>query len=267
MKADNRDLLVVAGAAPVCAAVALAVPVTPVRALAAVPLCLVLPGYALTAAIFARREISGLQYSLLTLALSLSTLVLGSLVLDLSPGGIRSGTWTVLLLVVTMVASAVALRRRRLTTGAWHPHLGNRRLRPSDVVLLIIAGVIAAGALTISRLPLKASNALGFTQMWMVSSGAPQAPVLHIGVTSAEKADATYRLVLVGPSGRARVINPQLRLSPGGSYTVDVKLSGTRSKQTIVKAKLYKADSNAVYRRVSAVLPASTGTAVASSTG
>ena len=93
MKPDNRDLLVVAAAAPVCAALALAVPVAPVRILAAVPLCLVLPGYALTAAIFARREISGLQYSLLALALSLSTLVLGSLVLDLSPGGIRSGTW------------------------------------------------------------------------------------------------------------------------------------------------------------------------------
>ena len=148
-----------------------------------------------------------------------------------------------------------------MTTSAWRPHLGNRRLRPSDIGLLLVAGLIAAAALTISRLPLKASNARGFTQMWMLPSGTPQAPVLRIGVTSAEKTEATYRLELVGSSGRASVINPQIRLAPGARYTVSVRLSGTRSKQSVVKAKLYKADSNAVYRRVSAVLPPSTATA------
>jgi Protein of unknown function (DUF1616) len=257
---DSRDLWFVAVAAAICAAVALAVPVTVLRTVAAVPLCLVLPGYALTRAIFARRPITGSQLSVLTLALSLSTLVLGSLVLDLSPGGIRTGTWAALLLVVILAATAVAMLRRR-GAEAPPPSPVRLRLRPSDVGLLLVAALIVASALTLSRLPLKASSALGYTQMWMLPSGTQLAPAVRIGVTSAEKTDTTYRLEVVGPSGHATVIDPQLRLAPGGTYTVSVELSGTRSRQSVVEANLYKADSNAVYRRVSAVLPPSTATA------
>ena len=140
------------------------------------------------------------------------------------------------------------------------------RLRPSDAGLLIVAAVIVAAALTVSRLPLKASNARGYTQMWMLPSGTKLAPAVRVGVTSAEKGDTTYRLVFIGASGRS-VINPDLRLAPGASYEVNVQITGTRTKQSIVKARLYKSGSNAVYRRVSALIPPSTGTVASSPTG
>ncbi len=266
MSRGNRDLWSVAAAAAICAAVALAVPVTALRTLAAVPLCLALPGYALTAAIFARRRITGLQVSVLTLALSLSTLVLGSLVLDLSPGGIRTGTWAALLLVVILAATAVAMARRRGGEPS-PPDRLRLRLRLSDIGLLLVAALIVASALTLSRLPLKASSALGYTQMWMLPSGTQLAPAVRIGVTSAEKGDTTYRLVFKGPSGHPTVINADLRLAPGGSYEVTVPITGTRTKQSIVKAKLYKSGGNAVYRRVSALIPPSTGALSSSPTG
>jgi Protein of unknown function (DUF1616) len=84
----------------------------PVNIVFGVLLALVLPGYALSAAVFRMRSVRTAERAALTLGISLSVAVLGGLVLDALPSGLETQTWLFLLGGVTVIASVVALWRR-----------------------------------------------------------------------------------------------------------------------------------------------------------
>jgi hypothetical protein len=250
----DRDLRMVIGAALVCGAVVVSVQVTVVRVLFAVPLCLVLPGYAIAAATFGPTRPAATRMLMLVPALSLSTLVVGSLLLDLLPGGIRLGSWTILLVVVVIAGAGVAIVRR---VGSRRPprRATRLRLRARDVILLLFAALAMGGALALSRTPLPAHKAIGYTSLWMLQSGTAYAPAVRIGVRSAELHPTTYRLTLTTGSGPPAVVDPALTLAPGEASTVNVPLIlATPSNRTLVTAQLYRAGSPDVYRHVSTLV-------------
>ena len=80
-----------------------------VRVALGVPFVLFLPGYVLTSALFARRTIRRAEVLLLSLAFSVSIVVIGTLILNWLPWGLTTTTWTALLLAVTVIGSAWAL--------------------------------------------------------------------------------------------------------------------------------------------------------------
>ena len=84
----------------------------PVNIVFGVLLALVLPGYALSAAVFRMRSVRTAERAALTLGISLSVAVLGGLVLDALPSGLETQTWLFLLGGVTVIASMIALWRR-----------------------------------------------------------------------------------------------------------------------------------------------------------
>ncbi|HEU4783249.1 MAG TPA: DUF1616 domain-containing protein [Ktedonobacterales bacterium] len=84
----------------------------PVNIVFGVLLALVLPGYALSAAVFRMRSVRTAERAALTLGISLSVAILGGLVLDALPGGLETQTWLFLLGGVTVTASVIALWRR-----------------------------------------------------------------------------------------------------------------------------------------------------------
>src|SRR5690242_5859529 len=84
----------------------------PVNVVFGVLLALVLPGYALSAAVFRMRSVRAAERAALTLGISLSVAVLGGLVLDALPSGLETQTWLFLLGGVTVTASVIALWRR-----------------------------------------------------------------------------------------------------------------------------------------------------------
>lgn len=259
MNVVDRDLLASIGSALVCAAVVVLVKLDAVRAVFAVPLCLILPGYAIAAATFVRPRLSGQRVLLLTPALSLATLVLGALLLDAVPGGLRLASWTSLLLVVVIGASVVAGIRRggrsaRVERG-WR-----LRVRPTEVLCLSVALVGICGSLVLSRLPLPAKHAIGYAQLWMLSNGTPEAPSVQIGVQSDEQHPETFRVALVTGSGKPNVVDPDLRLVPGQRTTVTVPLTGIRGPQTIVTAELYENGVAGIYRQVTALVTPPPGT-------
>jgi hypothetical protein len=261
MIAIDRDLRVTGALALVCAAVVVSVPITAVRAIFAVPLCLVLPGYAITAAAFVEPRARGVQAMMLTLALSIATLVLGSLIVNFAPGGIRIASWTALLVLVVVAAVATAFVRRGPAVA---PPRRRRlmRFRPYEVILLLFAIVVASAALVLSRVPLPARNAIGFTQLSALSVGTPQAPVLHIAVASAEQHVTSYRLLLVNGSGRPTIVVPKLTLRPGGRYTVTAVLPpSTTGVPEIVTVRLYRVGVAVPYRHVTALIPPAPGSA------
>jgi hypothetical protein len=90
----------------------------PVNIVFGVLLALVLPGYALSAAVFRMRSVRTAERAALTLGISLSVAVLGGLVLDALPSGLETQTWLFLLGGVTIIASMIALWRRTRHTTA-----------------------------------------------------------------------------------------------------------------------------------------------------
>lgn len=282
MRRLDLDLQLCAAAAILCAVGVVTVPLTAVRALLAIPLCLVLPGYAVASGAFGPARITGVRLLMLVPAVSLAILALAALLLQLTPDGLGEASWTIVLVVVVLGGCAVAAGRREgLWSGARggsnappRPHDGAAahrageldgrlpvihwpRLRARDLLLLALAGLIAAAALVFSRTPLPAPNAIGYAQLWMLPSGTPRSPAVHIGVISDQQRPTTYRLELSLGSAAPLVVAQRISLKPGAQMQLSVPLDGLTQPQSLVVARLYVQGSRSPYRQVTALVDAS----------
>lgn len=251
----HRDLERVSIGAVVCALVAALLPWEIVRLVAALPLTLFLPGYAIVAAAFASRELAPPKRMVLSVGISLMVLVLGAFFLNVFPFGLTTASWAVLLpLVVIAAARGAALRReasRRRRTG------GFSLPRPSagSVALVTLALLIAIGSLVLAQKPLPAENAAGYAALWMLPTDAGEEAV-RVGVISNEQDSASYRLEVTQGKGSP----PQtfrLSLEPGEerSFELDVRQAAS-GRRTRVVASLYHDDRpQRLYRRVISWLP------------
>jgi uncharacterized membrane protein len=286
----SLDLFVVAGLSALAVAVTIVGEVTaadlaPVRAALAVPLVLLFPGYALTAASFpggSGPRLGTAERAVLTLGLSLAAAAAGGLVLAQTPWRLRAGPWAVLLGGIVLAASAVALARRSNVPGAG-PDTGDngpktndesaphRPVRPSPAVLrptlqalvLALAGLVAVGALVIAaRGAVAQQRAATFTQLWLVPArGAQHAPGagpndVRLGLRSLEARTTTYRLeLLVG--GVTMREWPAIELDPGEDWAATLPLppvaagAGEADRTGAVEAVVYRAEAPGTpYRRV-----------------
>jgi hypothetical protein len=254
MSPRARQIVLTAATAAACAAIVLAVPVTAVRAVFAVPLCLLLPGYAITQASFRRVDLGTGRTLMLSIGLSLATLAIGSLVLNLLPGGLRLASWTILLVLVVVASSAVALRRSSRQRS--QPRRTRRPApRLSELLLLLLAVLLAGSAFTLSRIPLGAANAVGYTQLWMFQSGGARTPAVRIGVQSAERAPTTYTLVLRAGSSTPLIVATNFVLRPGAQtgFVAPLRLPPSTAP-ALITAELFRSDSPTVYRHVTALI-------------
>ena len=259
----HRDLERVTIAAVACALVATLLPWELVRLIAAVPLAVFLPGYAIVSASFASYRLDPQRLLVLVLACGLSVLCLGGIVLDAFPGGIRTLSWALLLvLVVVATARGAALRRPRATSAS---RSGARwslpRLRTVDVVCGIAALAAVVGALALAYTPLPAGNASGYTALWMLPDDEGPADAVRIGVISAEHDSQAYRL-RVGAGKGGKIATYRLELEPGEErvFRVPVPLQANRTSPIRVAASLYEEDRpRELYRRVTTWLPPGEG--------
>jgi hypothetical protein len=241
--------------APFCAIAALLAPWELVSLIFAAPLALVMPGYAIVSAAFARRELDPARFAVLSVALSLATLALGSVVLNYVPGGIRGVSWAVLLLLVVLGSARTAALRRDGKSAA--PR-GSRIRRLNHVELGMALGALSAtiAALVLASTTLPAKDALGFTELWIVpvpESGGSEA---RIGVRSEEQAATEFDLGVRIDKGR--LIRRSFRLAPGESrvFTIGPPVASAGSAVPVVATLLLDSDPRHVYRRVSGSLVA-----------
>jgi hypothetical protein len=245
-----RDLRRVTALAAACGLLALILPTDVLSLLAALPLLLFLPGFAITAAVFAHGRIPFQHMLVLSIGLSLATLALGGLLLDYLPGGIRAGWWALLLFAVVLAACrAAALRRPR----RWRPPERSPVPRPNPLQ----AGLAAGGALAIlaavvlAFVPLGASGTVGYTELWVKPLEGSRAGV-EIGVRSGEPEDVPYRLFVKFGDGEP----PQGRtfsLEPGEKRKVRLLTEGEPEAAKLIEAALFREDrpGSGAYRRVS----------------
>jgi uncharacterized membrane protein len=247
----NRDLRLVAWGSVLCAVAALAIPLQALSLVFAAPLTLFAPGYAIVAVTFARRKLDGPRTLLLSLALSLTTLVLGGFLLNYAPGGIRGFSWAILLALV-VVACCRGAALRRLPGSA--PTLSRPSIRRRDAALLLGGATLAAAALVLAMTTLPAKNARGFTELWVTPQAGTVAGSAEIGVGSEEQHATSYILqTQVGSSTR---VTRKFSLRPGETRAVHLSASPPQAGPVPITALLYRAARpSAIYRRVAAWIP------------
>jgi uncharacterized membrane protein len=248
----HRDLRLVCAAAVLCALVAALVPLEIVRLIAALPLALFLPGYAVIAAAFGSQELEAPKRLMLSVATSLMVLVLGTFVLNVFPFGLTTASWAVLLPVVTIAACrAAALRRDRPARDAAAVSLP--RPGAGGVVLGVIALLIAAAAIALAQKPLAADDAVGFTALWMLPTDSREDAVA-VGVVSNQHHPTSYRLEV--SLGKNQSKSYRVKLDPGEERVYEVDVPPKSDGRTHVVSTLYrKQRPGAPYRRVTSWLP------------
>lgn len=247
----TADVLVAAAAAALCADIVTSSSSVYVRTPFALALLLILPGYAVVAALFVQLDTAA--RIVLSVGTSIAVAVLGGLALDLTPWGLQLRSWTVLLTAVTVVGAVVAgVRRKPATAGV--PRLPRPRL--GDVLIVALTGALVAGAVALARTPLAAKHVAGYTVLWIQPATPGHLRSVVVGVKSSELRSERYRLELrVG--GRAAVTRV-LELRPGQQWqavfptaAASSPAGATAEAGTTVSARLYRADDpRAVYRRV-----------------
>jgi uncharacterized membrane protein len=249
----HRDLTRASVAAVVCALVAALVPLELIRIVAALPLTLFLPGFAIVAVSFGDREMAPPKLWTLSVGVSLMVLAIGAVLLNVFPFGLTTASWAVLLGVVVLAACrGAALRRgrpqeRRPTRRGW-------RLAPRDTALLATAAAIVIVALVVAQKPLPADKAEGFAALWMLPTNSKEDAV-RVGVLSSEQDPTSYRLQVDLGKGRSRTL--RVSLDPGEEETFEVPVpSAPGGGKTHLVASLYRSDEpRHLYRRVTSWLP------------
>jgi Protein of unknown function (DUF1616) len=248
----HGDLRLVAALALLCAALALLIPLTGVAAIFAVPLTLLLPGYAIAAAAFARRKLEWALFFVLSVALSLAILILGSLLLNYV-GGIHPLSWAVLLVVVTFAACWTAALRRG--PGDRGPRWPRPRLGALGATLLLGGAVAAIAAIVLSASTVPSGDALGYTQLWILPQAGTKGHEAQVGVRSQQQTSLDYDLRI--RIGEDEVVKRSFRLAPGETHVVHVRAPSDSAGVVPVIATLLRHNRpTSVYRRVKGSLVA-----------
>jgi hypothetical protein len=250
----HRDLARAALAAVLCALVAALVPVGIVRVIAALPLTLYLPGFALVAAIFDGEQLAPLKRVTIEAAASLIVLVLGAFVLNVFPFGLTTGSWAVLLAAFVVIACFAAARRRGAKEPVRRPLFGAARPSIRTALLFGAAILIGAASIALAEKPLPAKHAVGYTALWMLPTDAEE-EALVVGVQSNEQDPAAYRL-RISSSGGSRPQTFRVALDPGEERTFEVEVPDRSTGATHVVASLYREGGpERLFRRVTRWLP------------
>jgi hypothetical protein len=252
----HRDLRLVAAATAICVFGSLITPLGATRIVFAAPLALFLPGYAITAAVFGSRSLGRLDLVPLSVGISLAALILGSILLNYTPGGLRGVPWALLLLLIVLGGCRVAALRRE-PAPARQPAISIPKVTPTAAILSAGCVAMAAAALILAQTTLHADRAFGYTELWM-SPPDQSGRVARIGVTSEQQHPTNYRLEVQFGDLPQPVVST-FTLAPGESRTLSLK-RGPSPQMVPVKATLFKrGHPHTVYRRVDGSLPAAGG--------
>ncbi len=280
MNYKSVDILVIIVITIVAVALAFVVPPDSVPGrILTLPLVLVLPGYALMASVFPRRSLGAVECLVFSLGLSLVIVVLGGLVLNWTPFGLRASSWSLLLGSITLGACAVALARRRglrtchaertRSISALFRTCHAERMRSISALygllrikgvgltfrqglLLGMAVVIICGAIAISNIGAAQQPFPGFTQLWILpAGGANPKNAVRLGVSNMESTAMEYSLA-VNVDGKVVKLWPSIDLKPSEKWETTLMLPQTAHIGAVrVEVVLYRTNAPAtIYRHV-----------------
>jgi hypothetical protein len=251
--ARRRHLLVAALAAAAAAACVFLPGPAEARLPFAIPLLLVLPGYAFAHAAFPPDTLDRVQVVLLALGLSLALSVVTATELA-GAGVLQTESLASVMAGITVVASLVAQVRLGLhAPDAAPPAVGRRRrrVRPAAIALGAAAAVVLVAAIALARTPLPLPDDRGYTTMALTRDPGDVTRVL-LRIESQEAHTRDFRL-RVAASGED-VIDRPVRMSPGELLEMPLDQSPVATAGQIT-ASLSTGSPSVVYRRVHLNLP------------
>jgi len=216
----RRDLTAVAVLAVAGLVVALLPAPEPARVAMVLPLVVFLPGYALAAALLTPGQLSAGLRLVLSFALSVGVLVLGSVLVQL-PVRLDRPAWAALLAFATVLAAAVAWRRRDAAPAPTRAQrLGIPRFAVASLLAIMCAIGGAGWALATATDGVhRQLDAVRFSSLSVVpddGSGSPS-PVT-IGVLNHEGRPATYGVIV--RRGKRTVRRWRIQLGQGEEWRV-----------------------------------------------
>ncbi len=210
----------------------------PIRPLLVLPFVLFVPGWVLTAAVFAVGRIALAERLMLSLGLSMAVAALGGLLLNLLPWGLRSLPWLAFYTLFIGACLLVAARRGVPLLPAVAYRLPDRHTG----MQLLIGGVLIAGSLGIALLGARAQPTATFTQLWALPVAGD---TIEVGVANDEAAAQTYRVELL-TDGEIVHAWPAIALQPGQQWE-ETRAIAARSD---INVRLYRVeDPTTVYRQ------------------
>ncbi len=258
MSPNARPLLIVSVFTALAVGVALAGEALPavVRWVFGLPLALVLPGYALTLALFGRAFVPSARL-MLSIGLSFIVTVLGAFVLNFTPAGIRAESWAVLLGSITLVGCLLAyIRQSNPSPGEPGAEVEEivtaplRRLSSSQMVLFGVAGLAVAVAVLVASIGAQYPQT-ELVNMWIKrDEAANDLGRVSIGVDNVNSLTVSYRVRVQRGTFVVREW-PALDVATGTTWIGTVELTANPPGAGPLEALLYQADNpQQVFRRV-----------------
>ena len=253
----------------------------------ALPLVFITPGYTLTGALFHRRSLDRTYRLLLSLGISVSIVIVGGLLLNALPAGLRPSSWSMLLALLTLLFAVLGTYWQRKTAPpASPPNVGTRliasapltasasrltplpgiaptpgieshlrppsfRLRWYGWIVCALAVLVMAFSIVFSASSVAQQPHTGFTQFWMLPSNQPGAACsVYLGIQSYEATSETYRVAMTA-NGNEESVWPSIQLAPREQWDQLVPIHSIHNGPVYVEAQLYRADNpEIVYREV-----------------
>lgn len=235
----------------------------PLRVALSLLLVLVLPGYALTAALFRDGRLGRSETTLMSVGLSLSTVIVSGLALNLTPGGLRQQGWAIALSGVTVVAAAIGATRRGDRSGTTpRPPVSWPRITRVQAALFGLAGVILLAAFHVAIYGARQdADETTFTQLWLLAAEDRPTPSVTVGVRNEEGADQVYALV-VTLEGKLLASWPELGLAEDETWETTLALPAGRGVDSPVRVELFRAEAPDVVYRYAVLWPTSSAVSV-----
>jgi hypothetical protein len=207
----------------------------------ALPVVLVLPGYAMVAALFAPGTLRTPERVVLSLALSITATILSGLAVDVAGAKLHASPWLEVLGALTLLAALIALARghaRRLHA----PAVG---LRASEIAAFVVALALLAAAAAIGFRPLAPpARTQGTASLGLLEAPAGAAAVC-VSVINEQFHVTSYRVTVSVAGGPSRSFGP-IKLAPGASWN---RVVAVGPGLPAVRAALYRASAPAVLYR------------------
>lgn len=222
---------------------------TALQVLLGLLLVLVLPGYALTKALFTHQQLGWAERILLVGGASIALAMLGSLLLQQSGWRLDATDWVALFVAVTLLAALGAwlVRRPQTQTTPAPMQVG---LKGMHLVLLGLAVLVTSVAFTTARSATPAQGFQGYTLLWLTPQEGNAPNRIQLGVTSKEFMATAYK-VQIKVNDQLAQEWPQLTLAPNQVWQASLEVPRTQTAQSTVEAVLYRLDQpETPYRHV-----------------
>jgi hypothetical protein len=213
---------------------------TLLQTMLALPLVLVLPGYAAARAI-GGAELAGAELALMSMALSIAATAIGGFLLWVAGVGLGRPAWAGLLGGTTLAAAIVWKARGDASALAPRRLRGRRR----EIAIVLLALAVAGGALGLARKTLPVRGLDGYTALW-ADPGDPL-ETIEVGVLSEQTEPMNFQLEI--RFDERSVLRRGLVLQPGQSWETTVRPPAGTTPRRLV-ATLYLPGDALPYRRV-----------------